>query len=33
MSHGLLSLEHDCLPTDTEEIDEGRQMRKHNESQ
>ena len=32
-SHGLPSLELDCLPTDTEESDEGRQMRKHNESQ
>ena len=32
-SHGLPSLELDLLPTDTEEIDEGRKMRKHNESQ
>ena len=32
-SSGLPGLEHDCLPTDTEEIDEGRQMRKHNDTQ
>ena len=31
-SSGLPSLELDHLPTDTEEIDEGRQMRKHNDS-
>ena len=31
-SSGLLSLELNHLPTDTEEIDEGRQMRKHNDS-
>ena len=31
-SHGLPGLELDRLPTDTEEIDEGRQMRKHNDS-
>ena len=33
MSYGLPSLELDHLPADTEEIDEGRQTRKHNESQ
>ena len=33
MSCCLSGLELDCLPTDTEEIDEGRQTRKHNESQ
>ena len=32
MSHGLPGLELDCLPTDTEETDEGRQMTKHNDS-
>ena len=32
-SCGLPSLELDRLPTDKEEIDEGRQMRKHNKSQ
>ena len=32
MSSGLSSLELDHLPTDTEEIDEARQMRKHNDS-
>ena len=32
-SHGLPGLELDHLLADTEEIDEGRQMRKHNESQ
>ena len=32
-SRGLSGLELNHLPTDTEEIDEGRQMRKHNESQ
>ena len=31
-SHGLTGLELNHLPTDTEEIDEGRQMRKHNNS-
>ena len=31
-SHGLPSLELDRLPADTEEINEGRQMRKHNDS-
>ena len=31
-SHGLPSLELDHLPADTEETDEGRQMRKHNDS-
>ena len=32
MSHGLLGLELNRLPADTEEIDEGMQMRKHNDS-
>ena len=30
MSHGLPGLELDSLPTDAEEIDEGRQMRANN---
>ena len=32
MSHGLPGLELDHLPADTEEIDEGMQTRKHNDS-